>query len=136
VDKHELIKIVVTAVVAVIAKEILSWFVTTSKKVAVRLKSKLLPWVKDPLRFDLALQTFTVLFFFWMFWLKPPPPTPVTHLTVRTDVLIGCIFFTELYWFVVKLRRYTDLKKQIAKPPPPKVVVAGIAEASEKPNTK
>jgi len=33
-DKHELIKTAVTAIIAVIAKELLSWFVTASKKLA------------------------------------------------------------------------------------------------------
>ena len=33
-ELHELIKTAVTAIIAVLAKEALSWFVTTSKKLA------------------------------------------------------------------------------------------------------
>ena len=35
-DKHELIKTAVTAIIAVLAKEALSWFVATGKKKLAR----------------------------------------------------------------------------------------------------
>lgn len=39
-DKHELIKTAVTAIIAVLAKELLSWFVTTSKKLGRRQQAR------------------------------------------------------------------------------------------------
>lgn len=39
-DKHELIKTAFTAIIAVVAKEALSWFITTTKRIALHKQTR------------------------------------------------------------------------------------------------
>ena len=111
-DNAELIKIVITAVATLVAREFLSWFIKTTRKLATALKNRVIPWItKDPQRFDLVLQFFSCIFFFCFFFSRSTLTSPVTHASVHATVFVGCMFFWELFAFTTKLRRYVDRRK-------------------------
>jgi len=112
IEKTELVKIVVTAVVTLIARSLLSWFIKSTKRLAKILKDKIVPWINsDPKRFDLILQGLSCVWFFWMFYFGVPDQNPVTSTGVRLLVFLGCMMFIEMLTFVFKLKSYVNRNK-------------------------
>jgi hypothetical protein len=109
IEKAELIKIVITAVVTLVARELLSWFIRTTRRLAMMLKTKIIPWInKDAKRFDLILQGLSCIWFFWIFFFIVGRTDPVTIGSMKTTVFIGGVLFMELHTFFVKFRRFFD----------------------------
>lgn len=106
-DKHELITILITAVAAAVAKEVISWLITTSKQVVATLRTTVIPWInRDALRFDLLLQAITCIFFGWLFLRTMPDDAPLTRGPVRAAIIIAGLFFLELNQLFGKLNLY------------------------------
>ena len=86
-SKDELMRIAIAAAVAVIFKDLLSWFIRRSKPVAKMLVRIIGSWIaRAAFLIEFVVDVFLFIWWVVLFFIFPDSKGPVTHGTVRIQI--------------------------------------------------
>src|ERR1700681_3831969 len=104
-NRADLLKVIIAAIVGAVAKEFIAWLLKRTKSAG----SNVIAWLKTHPRYiGLSIEAAVLIFMFWVLFIAGDDSKPATRGDIRANVGLLVIFFFQGEQFLRHLREVRD----------------------------